>query len=133
MALQVSVVTPEREVWSGEADFVIARSEGGDLGVLPGHAAFLGALHHARLIVQAQGTQTFIAVHGGFIEVFDDTVSVLAQRGELASEIDLDRAQRMKEEAERRIAEADTAENRAKLLRNANRLRTAAEAGLLQA
>ncbi|HVL81007.1 MAG TPA: F0F1 ATP synthase subunit epsilon [Actinomycetota bacterium] len=131
MPLQVSVVTPDRELWSGEADFLIARSDGGDIGVLPGHAPFLGALSHSRLVIQTADAQTYAAVHGGFLEVFEGQVTILAERAELAEEIDLSRAQAQKDEAERRIAESDTPENRAKLMRNANRLRTAAEAGLL--
>ena len=132
MPIQVSVVTPEREVMSGEADFLIARSADGDLGVLPGHAPFLGALHHARLIVQQGDNQTYVAVHGGFIEVFEDRVSVLTQRAELATEIDTARAQEQRREAERRLAEEDSPENREALLRAATRVQTAAEAGLLE-
>jgi F-type H+-transporting ATPase subunit epsilon len=123
MALDVSVVTPEKVVWQGEAKFLIARAAGGDIGVLPGHAPFLAALHDARLIIEAEDGQTYAAVHGGFIEVFDDHVTVLTLVAELAEEIDL--------EAERRLAEEDTPENRAALLRAASRIQTAAEAGIL--
>jgi len=129
--LDVAVVTPEREVWSGEATFVIARSEGGDLGILPGLAPFLGALHHARLIVEQGDVQTYIAVHGGFIEVFKDRVSVLTEVAEPAEEIDIERARRQREEAEAAVAREDTEENRAALLRASNRLQTAAESGIL--
>jgi F-type H+-transporting ATPase subunit epsilon len=131
MALDVSVVTPEKVVWQGEAKFLIARAAGGDIGVLPGHAPFLAALHDARLIIEAEDGQTYAAVHGGFIEVFDDHVTVLTQVAELAEEIDVERARRQREEAERRLAEEDTPENRAALLRAASRIQTAAEAGIL--
>src|SRR5688500_16464126 len=99
MPLNVSVVTPEAELWSGEADFVLARVIDGDVGILPGHAPLLGTLHHARLIVQHGGEQTYIAVDGGFIEVLDNNVSVLTQTGERADDIDIDEARRRKDEA----------------------------------
>lgn len=131
MPLTVSVVTPERELYSGEADFVVARVAGGDIGVLPGHAPFLGALHHERLVIQSGDTHQYVAVHGGFLEIHDDSVSVLTQIAELAEEIDAERARRQKENAERKIAQEDTHENREKLLRATTRIKTAAEAGLL--
>lgn len=131
MALDVSVVTPEREVWSGEATFVIARSEDGDVGVLPGMAPFIGALHHARLIVHQDDVQTYIAVHGGFIEVFRDRVSVLTEVAEPADEIDVERARRQREEAQAALDREDDEEHRAALLRASNRLQTAAESGIL--
>src|SRR5438270_14017392 len=99
MALQVSVVTPEREVWSGEAAFVVARAEGGDIGLLPGHAPVLGALHHAVLKIEHADGVTLFAVHGGFIEVFEDRVTVLAPVAEAAEEIDVERARRAEEAA----------------------------------
>jgi F-type H+-transporting ATPase subunit epsilon len=129
--LAVSLVTPEREVWSGEADFVVARPEGGEIGILPGHAPFLGSLKHALVKIQTSDEQFFFAVHGGFIEVFEDRVSILAPVAELASEIDISRAQRAKDEAEAALRMEETDEVRQALLRAEARLRTAAEAGLI--
>jgi F-type H+-transporting ATPase subunit epsilon len=119
--LDVSVVTPEREVWTGEANFVVARSEGGELGVLPGHAPFLGSLRHSVLKIESAEGTTFIAAHGGFIEVFEDRVTVLTPVAEVAGDIDVDRARREREEA---------AEDREAFLRADARLRTAAAAGV---
>lgn len=131
MPLEVSVVTPEKEVWSGEANFVVARAEEGDIGVLPGHAPFLASLHHARFVIEDDDGQTYAAVHGGFIEVFEDRVTILTEVAELAPEIDIERARRQKQEAEEAVRREDTPENRAKLLRATNRIDTAAEAGIL--
>src|SRR5687767_13532802 len=108
MPLEVSIVTPEREVWSGEASFVVARAAGGEIGVLPGHAPFLGSLTHARLKIEHEGGPTFFAVHGGFIEVFEDRVTVLAPVSEEASEIDTSRAQQARDEAEASLREEDS-------------------------
>lgn len=132
MPLAVSIVTPERQVFEGEATFVVARAEGGEIGVLPGHAPFLGGLRHAILKIESGDEATLYAVHGGFMEVFADHVIVLAPVAEPASEIDVERARRQKEEAEERLRQAATDEEAQRtLLRAETRLRTAAELGLL--
>lgn len=130
MPLQVSVVTPEREVWSGEASFVLARADAGDIGILPGHAPFLGALHHNRLVVETEDGTTYVAVHGGFVEASRDQVTILTERAEIAEEIDVERARAQVDEARRRLEAEDTPENRAAVQRAENRLRTHTEAGL---
>jgi F-type H+-transporting ATPase subunit epsilon len=131
MPLRVSVVTPEREVWSGEAAFVVARAAGGEIGVLPGHAPFLGALHHATLKIEHADGVTLFAVHGGFVEVYEDRVTILAPLAERAEEIDVEHARQMARDAEAAIARGDDEEARFDLLRAQARLKTAAEAGLI--
>ncbi len=132
MPLQVSVVTPEREVWAGEANFVVARSEGGEIGVLPGHAPFLGALRHSFVKVEHADGITLIAVHGGFVEVYDDRVTILGRVAEAAEEIARERARRARERAEARLRDEQADEEaRQALLRAEARLRTAGEAGLV--
>jgi F-type H+-transporting ATPase subunit epsilon len=129
--MRVAVVTPERVLWDEDADFVLARSADGDIGILPGHAPFLGALGYARLIVQAGQSSKIIAVDGGFIEVLDDRVTVLTGSAELAEEIDVTRARRELEDAESALRQEETDERRLALLRASARVQTAAEAGLL--
>jgi len=131
MPLEVSLVTPERELWSGEASFVVARAAGGDIGVLPGHAPFLGALHHASLKITHEGGEEYFAVHGGFIEVFEDRVTVLAPLAEDAAEIDIERARRDVQEYEESLRHEFDEEIQLNLLRAQARLRTAGEAGLI--
>ena len=83
--LDVHLVTPEREVWAGEADFVTARGVDGDLGVLPGHAPLLAALAVGPVFIDAGGRRTAVAVDGGFLHVAhaDDVtrVDILAEVG----------------------------------------------------
>lgn len=67
--LDVHLVTPEREVWAGQADFVIARSVAGDLGILPGHTPTLAALDVGAVYIEAAGQRTAVAVDGGFLHV----------------------------------------------------------------
>ena len=82
-------------MFSGEATMVITRTlDGGDIAFLPGHAPFLGALveNHTRVHLP-DGTVEDIAVHGGFVEVSENRVSILSDLAERASEIDAERVQ----------------------------------------
>jgi F-type H+-transporting ATPase subunit epsilon len=120
MTLQVELVSPERILYSGEADMVIARTlGGGELAFLTGHAPFVGALDIATVTIRAaaEGDQ-LVAVHGGFVEVSNDTVTILSDVAELADQIDVDRARAAQERAEQHAAadhdaEADAAVKRA--------------------
>jgi F-type H+-transporting ATPase subunit epsilon len=99
--MQVELVSVERPIWSGEASAVYARTTEGEIGVLPGHAPLLGALAPGWLvrIQQADGTEMKVAVHGGFLSVRSEGVSVLAEMAESAEEIDVARARAALERA----------------------------------
>jgi F-type H+-transporting ATPase subunit epsilon len=92
--LHVEVVSAEREVWSGEATQVLARTSEGDIGILPGHAPLLGALADGGVVrvLLTGGGEVVAAVHGGFLSVTDQGVTVLAEVAELAEDIDTSRA-----------------------------------------
>lgn len=95
-ALQVELVSVERKVWSGTAQFVTARTTEGEIGVLPGHAPFLAALAEGHLVTIRQGGDAptiVVAVHGGFLSVTEAGVTVLAEIAELSTDIDTARAQ----------------------------------------
>src|SRR6188472_2142826 len=122
MTLHVEVVSPERILWTGEAQMVLARTVGGgDIAFLTGHAPFVGALDIWTVVVRAEdGTDEVIAVHGGFIEVSNDRVTVLSDVAEVSSQIDVDRARAAQERAEAAVraggddvAEAEDALRRA--------------------
>ena len=132
MPMDVAIVDPEKELWSGEADFVVARSEDGEIGILPGHAPFLGVLKYSKLKVQAGDDVIVFAVHSGFIEVKDNRVSVLARAAEVASDIDVARARNQAEQARQRLQqEAEDEEAKYALARAEARLMAAEESGLL--
>jgi F-type H+-transporting ATPase subunit epsilon len=107
MAIEVHLVTPEREVWAGTADMVIARGVEGEVGILPGHAPLLIRLAISRLAIRAGGAEVVAVVDGGFLHVTSDgsvtRVDVLATFAELASEIDARVAEMALEEARRRF------------------------------
>lgn len=92
--LHVELVSVERPLWSGEATMVLARTTEGELGVLPGHAPLLGELAEGWVvrIQQDAGEEMVAAVHGGFLSVTDEGVSILAETAELAADVDVARA-----------------------------------------
>lgn len=106
--LNVELVVPDRRVWSGSAQMVVARTSEGDIGILPGHEPVLGLLVTGQVSVRmADGELLAVAVHGGFLSVADDNVSILAEVAELAEEIDVRRAEAaLAREAEQESEEA---------------------------
>jgi F-type H+-transporting ATPase subunit epsilon len=99
--MKVEVVSPESVLYSGEGTMVITRTlGGGEIAFQPGHAAFLGALQecHTRVYLE-NGDVEDIAVHGGFVEVSGNKVSILSDAAELGSEVDIERARAAKARA----------------------------------
>jgi F-type H+-transporting ATPase subunit epsilon len=126
MTLQVELVSPERILFSGEADMVIARTlGGGELAFLTGHAPFVGALDIATVTVRTAEGDQLVAVHGGFVEVSNDTVTILSDVAELADQIDVDRARAAQERAEQHAAADHDAEAEAAVKRAHVRLAAA--------
>ncbi len=107
MTLLVALVTPEREIWSGNALRVIAKTLDGDIGILTGHAPVLGVLAPGSLvrILDAEGNDVVAGVTGGFLAVADDRISVLASQAELGSDVDV---QAVRAELESLLAESGT-------------------------
>jgi F-type H+-transporting ATPase subunit epsilon len=104
--IRCEVVTAERVVYRGGADMVIAPGMEGVLGILPRHAPLLTALREGELIIRRQGEEDIsIAIGGGFMEVLQNRVVVLADSAERAEEIDENRAQRARERALQQLAE----------------------------
>ncbi|WP_338672992.1 F0F1 ATP synthase subunit epsilon [Streptomyces sp. SCSIO 30461] len=97
--LHVELVAADRQVWSGEATLVVARTTSGDIGVMPGHQPLLGVLESGPVTIRTNEGTVVAAVHGGFISFADDKLSLLAEIAELADEIDQQRAERALERA----------------------------------
>jgi F-type H+-transporting ATPase subunit epsilon len=119
VTLHVEVVSPERILWTGDADRVIARTiGGGEIAFLTGHAPFVGSLDIGTVRVHTEeGANEVIAVHGGFVEVSHDRVTVLSEVAEVASQIDVERARAAQERAEHRLRVEHDAEVEAALRR----------------
>ena len=119
MPLDVHVVTPEREIWSGQAAMVIARGVEGEVGILPQHAPLLIRLAVGPLRIRMDGTQEAAIVDGGFLHVTTTEgvtrVDVLASYAEMAGQIDLRAAEYRVQELQRELGQRDDAGLRAEL------------------
>ena len=128
--LQLEVVTPERRVLSEAVDAVTIPGLGGELGILPGHTPLISQLQTGVLSYTTGGKTLQLHVSGGFIEVKDDVVSVLAEIAERPEEIDVARARLSREHTEKQLSglsgsEEDFEEARVKLERSLVRLQLA--------
>lgn len=130
MPLNLEIVTPERLAYSGSVDGVQLPGSEGELGVLPHHAPLIASLGAGELRIRTGGTEESFAVFGGFVQVLPDKVVVMAESADLASEIDLERANEARREAERALSDgthdgADLAAARGILRRELIRIRVA--------
>ncbi len=105
MSLICEIVTAERTVFSGEADYVNLPGHEGVMGILPNHSPLLTVLNYGEVYVRKNGETQYFAVGGGFAEVQPDKVIVLADSADRADEIDLEKAESARAEAERIMAE----------------------------
>ena len=113
MSIRVVLVSAERRVWSGEASIVLARTTDGDLGVMANHTPTFGVLVNGVVTIRTENDgDVKAAVHGGFLSVSDNRVSILAEIAELGTEIDVNRAKEALARAQREAAD-DLAEARA--------------------
>jgi F-type H+-transporting ATPase subunit epsilon len=104
MPLQLDVITPERRLLSEQVDAATVPGLGGELGILPGHTPLISQLKTGVLSYTRGGETRRLLVSGGFVEVNEDRVSVLADLAEFPEEVDAARARLERDEAERRLA-----------------------------
>jgi F-type H+-transporting ATPase subunit epsilon len=102
--LNLEVITPEKLALSEEVDEVVVPGLNGELGILPDHTPLISQLKTGVLTYRQGARSGRMHVSGGFVEVTPDRISVLSDVAEKPEEIDIDRAQRAKERAERRLA-----------------------------
>ena len=131
--IQLEVVTPERRVIAEPVDMVTVPGLGGELGILPGHTPLISQLQTGVLTYVQDGKSSSLNVSGGFVEVRDDHVSVLAEVAERPDEIDAARARQSRERLEKQLnswngTEEDFEVARAKLERSVVRLQLASPA-----
>lgn len=131
--LTVEVVSPETVSYTGEAEMVVARTVGGgDIAFQPGHVSFIGTLAVWSVdVVNSDGSRDTFAVHRGFVQVSGDTVTILSDVSENATEIDAARARVALDAARAALsADADDEDAAAALARAELRLRVSgAEVG----
>ena len=127
--LRLDIVTPDKVVLNAEVDYVGACGVDGQFGLMPQHAPMLSALKVGDLYYR-QGSETrWVFVSGGFAQISDNKVTILAESAELAADIDLDRAEQAKARAEKRLADpkpdVDAARAELALKRAVTRIRVA--------
>jgi F-type H+-transporting ATPase subunit epsilon len=130
MPIQLEIVTPERLAYSDEVDAVVLPGSEGELGVLPHHAPLVSTLGVGELRIRKGGQEESFAIVGGFLQVRPDKVVVMAETADMASEIDLEKANEARRDAERAIETgfhegADLAAARAELQQALLRIRVA--------
>jgi F-type H+-transporting ATPase subunit epsilon len=128
--IELEIVTPERLAYSETVDSVVLPGSQGELGVLPHHAPLITTLGVGELRIRKGTTEESFAIVGGFLQVRPDKVVVMAETAAMASEIDLERAQEARREAERALETgyhegADLAAARAALQQALLRIRVA--------
>jgi len=124
----LEVITPDKVLVSKEVDMVVAPGVEGEFGVLEDHAAFLSGIVPGELRYTVDGKTEYCAVMEGFVEVSDNKVSVLVDAAERAEEIDVERAKRALERAQKRLEQkegVDIARAEAALRRAMARLKVA--------
>jgi len=130
--LQLDVITPERNVLSESVDEVRVPGLNGELGILPGHTPLISQLQTGVLTYTQGGSVRRLHVSGGFVEVKDDRVSVLADMAERPEEIDAARARAERDQAEKALgafngSEAEFETARDQLARSTVRLQLSGE------
>ena len=130
MPILLEIVTPERLAYSDEVDAVVLPGSEGEMGVLPHHAPLVSTLGVGELRIRKGGAEESFAIVGGFVQVRPDKVVVMAETADMASEIDLEKAQEARREAERALESgyheaADMAAARAALQQALLRIRVA--------
>ena len=127
--LQFEILTAERRVYSDEVDMVIAPGQLGELGILPSHAPLLTPLQPGELRIKKGSEEVAIAVTGGFLEMFQNKLTVLADAAERADEIDVERAEQAMARAQEQIrtgaSDADLAVALAAIRRSQLRVKVA--------
>jgi F-type H+-transporting ATPase subunit epsilon len=130
MSLLLEIVTPEKLAYRDQVDEVVVPGVDGQLGILPHHAPLLTVLGVGELHIRKGGDDEYFAIAGGFLQVRPDKVVVMAEIADMASEIDLERAEQARRDAEKMLSSAyvepaDMAAARAALDRALLRIRVA--------
>ena len=130
MPIQLEIVTPERLVYEDEVDSVNVPGIEGELGILPHHAPLVSTLGYGELRIRKGGAEESFAIVGGFVQVRPDKVVVMAETADVASDIDLEKAEEARREAERALESgytegADLSAARAALQQALMRIRVA--------
>ena len=105
MKLSLTILTPQSQIFSGEADEVIAPTAGGEIGILPNHVSLFTQILPGELRVKNGGKTDFFAIMGGYLEVANNQVNVLGDYAVRAEDIEVAKAEQAKTRAEKAKSE----------------------------
>lgn len=105
MKIDLQIVTPERIAYQGEADRVSLPTKSGQITILPKHVSLVSTIKNGGLIVENDGKETLMAVYGGFVEVRKNQVRIMTDIAERVEEINIEKAEQARQEAQRRLKE----------------------------
>jgi F-type H+-transporting ATPase subunit epsilon len=108
VTMRLEIITAERKVYDDDVELVVVPGSDGELGILSNHAPLMSTLQPGELVIRKEGEDTYLAVSGGFIEVLDDRVTVLADAAEKSDEIDEQRALAAMERARDSLANRES-------------------------
>jgi F-type H+-transporting ATPase subunit epsilon len=107
MKIDLQIVTPEKKAFEGEIDQISLPTKDGQITILPKHISLVSTIKHGELIIKNNGAETLMVVYGGFVEVRKNQVRVMTDIAERVEEIDIEKAEKAREEAQRRLREKD--------------------------
>jgi F-type H+-transporting ATPase subunit epsilon len=105
MKFKLDIVTPERQIWSDNVDFVTIPTIQGEITVLANHVPIVSIIESGEIKIRKENENIFMAVTGGFFQVTGKKVTILADAAERAEEIDIARAERAREQAKKLLDE----------------------------
>lgn len=105
MSLTLEIITPEKVVYSGEADEVLVPTPNGEIGILPHHVHFMSKIVEGELTIKKGGRESFLAITGGFVEVTNNKVTILADYAVRSEDLEIAKVQEAKKRAEKLLAE----------------------------
>jgi len=107
MKIDLQIVTPEKIAFQGEADQVSLPTKNGQITILPKHISLVSTIKHGELIIKNEGKEVLMAVYGGFVEIRKNQVRIMTDVAERVDEIDEEKVERARQEAQRRLKEKD--------------------------
>ena len=113
--MTLKIIAPDRVFYDGEADFVEFTTANGDMGIYPGHVAQTEVIYPGVLTIHVGGEVKEAALHSGFVEILQDSITIVAEAVEWPDEIDINRAEQARIRAERKIKDAASDETKAEL------------------
>lgn len=107
MKLDLQIITPEKIAYHGKADSISVPTQQGEITVLPKHISLVSTMKHGALVIRNDQHETVMAVYKGFVEIRKNQVIIMTDIAERVDEIDQEKAEQARQEAQRKLVEKD--------------------------